>query len=130
MNWYQDNKSREFFIYDDSPLNSNGEFVLYAASLRGEDKKEVSQVSLSKGQYCFVGTGLHIILGNNYPVFHAPHHIAIDRWFVVEATNELMLQVANPGSKIVIEVGDEIASFVTVKNSLRELNKVNSMSDL
>lgn len=135
IKYYQDNTSKKFFNYD-NPLNSNGHFVLFIGSIADENNQKVEAVSLGKGECCLIGTGLRLVHGDAslVPIFTHSHHVALhlDRYFFHGETNELMLQVANPSNgKLRLDIGDEIASFVLVRNELvGNLQLVNSMQDL
>ena len=136
IKYYQDNTSKKFFNYS-NPLNSNGEFVLFIGSIKDESGQQVEAVSLGKGEVCLIGTGLRLVHSDArlVPIFTHSHHVTLhlDRYFFHGEMNELMLQVANPGNgKLRLDIGDEIASFVLVRNELTigALQMVNSMQDL
>jgi hypothetical protein len=131
INYYQDNQSRKLFSYD-LPLNGNGEFTLYIGSIKAEDGSgDAAHISLPKGESCLIGTGLRINLDGLAPIFSHSHHVHIERWFLNDAM-ELILQVSNPMSaKLSLELGDEIAAFVLVRNALVDgIKRVNTTDDL
>lgn len=133
MKYYQNNASKKVGIDYSNPLTSKNEFVVFAASITNDVGESVKQVTLNKGGSCLIGTGLHMI-ADGYLVFTNPSHIALhqDRYFFGK-DEELMLQIANPNSsKVTIDLGDEITSFVIVKNELEALKpqKVNTLKDL
>ena len=134
MKYYQDNSSRRLFDYS-LPLNEQGEFVLRIGTITVKGSASidlVDSVSLPKGESCLIGTGLRVNFEGFVPIFSHPHWVHIDRWFVDKNTSELMLTVANPGNtKLILEPGEEIASFILVQNHLLGgMIKVNSTSDL
>jgi dUTPase len=133
MKFYQDNNSRRLYNYD-NPLNEQGEFVLKIGTItvKGSNSIDlVDSVSLPKGESCLIGTGLRVNFGRFVPIFSHPHWVHLERWFVRENTKELMLEVTNSGtSKLTLEPGDEIASFVLVTNQLINMNRVNGRQEL
>jgi hypothetical protein len=131
INYYQDNQSRKLFSYE-FPLNDNGEFTLYIGSIKAEDGSgDTPHISIPKGESCLIGTGLRINLAGLFPIFSHSHHVHIERWFLSDAM-ELMLQIANPMStKLSLELGDEIAAFVLVRNALVDgARRANTTDDL
>ena len=129
MKFYQNNKSKKAGIVYPQ-MTDKHEMVVYISTLNENEKT----VTLERGDGCLVGTGLHMVTGGGYLVFTHSSHVALhlDRYFFGK-DNELMLQVVNPSNeKLTLDLGDEIASFVVVRNEL-EINvptKVNSLKDL